>query len=360
MRNFLHKILVAFSLIFSGSLLLSYLAPIVSPQKVWPIAFLGLAYPYLLLINISFAIYWIIRKRISFLIPLLAILIGYSHIGNLIQFNKSTKEEISGAKILSYNVRFFDKYKWTKNSKTPEKIVNLSRKTKADIFCFQEFRKTNKGLLQIDPLKQKLETKYAHFNSNIYRVAIFSKFPIVKKGEIKFDKGNLAHAIFADIKLKKGIIRLYNIHLESNQLIGENYTLLHNKSFSVNQKQINEIKDIFQHLKSAFKRRAKQADIIRKHMNQSPYPVVICGDFNTTANSYSYHSIKGKLIDSFTEKGHGISTTYSGDFPSFRIDYVLHDSKLKCNKYKRIKEKYSDHFPIYAELSFIVEKSEKK
>ncbi|WP_209319868.1 endonuclease/exonuclease/phosphatase family protein [Ancylomarina longa] len=354
MRNILHKALVIFSLIFSGALLLTYLTPYISPEKFWPIAFGGLVYPYLLGINFLFVCYWIIRKKWSFLLPLIAILIGYQHLSNFAQFNFSAKPEHpkEAIKILTYNVRSFDKYEWTKDPKTPNNILKTISESDADIICLQEFRFTLSGLLSLKNLKQKTASNAYFYSNKRNGTAIFSKYPILHKGEIRFAKGNLCDAIYTDLLIGSKTIRVYNLHLESNRLGGKNYAFINKKEFNADEQELEEIKDISTRLRQAFQRRATQARIIRNHINKSPYPIIICGDFNDTAFSYTYHTIKGKLSDSFQEKGKGISTTYTGDFPSFRIDYVLHDEHFSCLSYKRIKKEYSDHFPVFSEFKF--------
>ena len=360
MKNFLHKALVIFSLIFSGSLLISYSASIINPEKFWLPAFWGLAYPYLLTVNILFVIYWIFRRRWSFLIPLIVILIGYQQFADFIQFNKTSrnKELKSEINLLTYNVRAFDKYEWTKDPKTPEKILQLLKESKAGIYCFQEFRYTRNGILSLNNLKKITNSRNVYLGQKKNGIAIFSKYPIVKKGEITFAKGNWCNAIFVDLKIKGEIFRVYNLHLESNRLGGKNYAFINKKEFKGDEKELEEIKDISFRLQHAFMRRANQAKIIRKHISESPHPAIVCGDFNDTPHSYSYSTIKNELTDCFREKGFGIGTTYSGDFPSFRIDFVLHDNNTVCNHYKRIKKKYSDHFPVYVELGIVPENKE--
>ncbi len=357
MKNFLHKSLVIFSLIFSGSILFSYLASKIDPGNFWLPAFWGLAYPYLLVINILFTIYWMIRRRLSFLIPLLAILIGYQSFFNFIQFNFSSKTENNekSINILSYNIRSFDIYKWTKDPKTPEKIIQLTKELKAEIICFQEFRTTNSGLLSINNLKKELNAQNSIRSKHGTGVTIFSRYPIINHGEIDFEKGNLCSAIFADIKIGKKTLRVYNLHLESNRFVGKNYEFINKKEYKADEQELNEIKDISFRLRYAFIRRAKQAQIIRAHIDKSPHPTIVCGDFNDTPQSFTYKTLSDDFSDCFKDKGFGISTTYSGDFPSFRIDYILHDEHTLCNEYERIKKQYSDHFPILSKLSFAKE-----
>jgi endonuclease/exonuclease/phosphatase family metal-dependent hydrolase len=55
----------------------------------------------------------------------------------------------------------------------------------------------------------------------------------------------------------------------------------------------------------------------------SPYPTIVCGDFNDTPVSYTIHKLTRDLTDVFREVGRGFSHTYRGFFDMLRIDYVM-------------------------------------
>ena len=78
--------------------------------------------------------------------------------------------------------------------------------------------------------------------------------------------------------------------------------------------------------------------------------MILCGDFNDTPLSYTYRQLSRKLTDSFIEKGRGIGNTYIGEFPSFRIDYVLHSPTLYTVGYTREDITLSDHYPIKVKI----------
>ena len=58
------------------------------------------------------------------------------------------------------------------------------------------------------------------------------------------------------------------------------------------------------------------------------------------------------LKDTYVEKGLGFGTTYSGGFPAFRIDMIMHSEGLTTLSYKRIKTPLSDHYPVKVALEF--------
>ncbi len=54
------------------------------------------------------------------------------------------------------------------------------------------------------------------------------------------------------------------------------------------------------------------------------------------------------MMDSFVEKGNGFSVTYAGQIPFLRIDYIMHSQHFETKAYSRIKQNYSDHYPVRA------------
>ena len=111
---------------------------------------------------------------------------------------------------------------------------------------------------------------------------------------------------------------------------------------------VKEVKSLSVSLKKGFVKRALQAQVVKDHINRSPFPVIVAGDFNDTPVSYAYRKIRKGLNDSFVNSGYGAGFTYKGNYPPNRIDYILYDDNL-INSYFEIKKvRYSDHYPIIA------------
>jgi endonuclease/exonuclease/phosphatase family metal-dependent hydrolase len=107
---------------------------------------------------------------------------------------------------------------------------------------------------------------------------------------------------------------------------------------------------VLKKLIKASKRRAVQANVISTHIQNSSYPVIVCGDFNDTPVSYVYHKIRGGLKYVFVEAGKGCGGIYNGRLPSYRIDFILFYSSFNAYNYKRKKVNLSDHYPVFVTL----------
>ena len=319
------------------ALFLSYASPYISPDTfLWPIALLGLVYPFLLLVNSLFTVYWIIRFKKHFWANIIVILLGYGHIENLIIIQEKESSKISQFSIMSYNVRLFNAYEWIKKDNIKGNIIEYVNNESSSILCIQEFYAPNE--------LPKLNYPYSHIGlqseRKSWRMATYSKFPIFKKGTVSIsgEKTNNI-CIFSDIRIGNDSIRIYNVHLASNWFQKEDYEFLDKPS-------VEGAESIIERLKISFFKRAKQVKAIKAHMNTSPYPIILCGDFNDTPTSYSYKQLSEGLKDSFSKAGQGIGQTYNGKLPALRIDFILYSPELNLNNFETTDVYLSDHFPI--------------
>ncbi|HRG38834.1 MAG TPA: endonuclease/exonuclease/phosphatase family protein [Bacteroidia bacterium] len=341
-------------------LLLSYLAQYVSPERFWLLAFFGLAYPLLIILNIFFVVYWALQFQKRVFYSLLVILTGW---GQLICFFQVSFSKCEGPqkliKVMSYNVKVFDLYNWTHNKETRDKIFNLIDSEGPDIMCLQEFftqdssKKYNNldSLLAFQKAKQ-VHTAYTTTVKRLHRwgIATFSRYPIVSKGNVDFGYKSNNICIYTDVKVGKDTIRIYNMHLQSIAFGADDYQYMDDLEKNKQTEDIQHSKSIGKRLKAAFLKRSRQADLIHTSIAASPYPVIVCGDFNDTPASYTYHTIRHNMKDAFVEAGNGFGKTYFGKFPSFRIDYILHSNQFKAIDFRTIQEELSDHYPVVTYL----------
>lgn len=323
-------------------------------------AFLGLAFPFVLLVNIVFIVFWfIVKKRFTFL-SILAIVISFSAVSNFLQVNLSKSSDKESIKVMSYNVRLFDLYNWSKNIDSRNKIFDQLGGQNADIYCFQEFYYTKqKGKFETrDTLVTFLDAKnyreaYTHKmrGEQYFGLATFTRYPIINSGNIEFDNDDNNICLYTDVLIKTDTVRIYNLHIASIRFSYDDYTFVENIDAESESEVLQKgARNIYHRLSNAFIKRSQQTKVILQHVETSPYPVILCGDFNDSPNSYCYKEFTNQLEDSFKEAGWGIGKTYIGSFPSFRIDYILHSEELKAIDYHTLPEKYSDHHAVVSEL----------
>ncbi len=361
MKKHIRKILLWANILFAAALIAAYAANYINPEYFWFFAFFGLAYPVLLIINLSFLVFWLWRRKWIFLISLATIILGWSNVGKIIQVRLFGRHPVleDKVKLLSYNVRTFNYYKWENSITVCDSILYFIRDENTSIACFQEFlTATNIHLhteKHIDTVLKTLPYKHIFYTDKTskysnYGLATYSKYPIVNKGSIRF-KNSYNACIYSDIKIGNDTVRFFNVHLQSIKLRKDNYLLVDSLSLRINSRRIIEAKDISGRLKMAYIIRAQQVDELSWHLRHSPYPVVVCGDFNDTPVSYTYTRIRGKLSDAFLSSGKGAGSTYRGISPSFRIDFIFHSKSIKSSGYQTHPVSFSDHSPISCELS---------
>ena len=337
-RYFFNSVIMFCNHVAVVCLLISYLAPHVSPENFWFLAFFGLAYPIFVFVNLLFVIYWGIQLKKRAFYSLLIILGGWAQMGEYVQihFNNTPDKSKKLIKVMSYNVRLFDLYDWSHNTETRSKMFDLINNENPDIMCIQEFftHDSSKLFNNLDTLlkfQKAKNTQIEYTNrsgkTNHLGAAIFSSYPIIARGKITFATKTNNICIFSDIKINNDTVRVYNIHLQSIQFDYEDYKFVDD---IINKKETEELeksKNILKRMKRAFLKRSVQTELVADNISKSPYPVIVCGDFNDPPASYSYHTISKNLGDAFVESGNGFGRSYVGLFPSFRIDYILHSNQ---------------------------------
>jgi len=363
-KSIILKFLIILNFLFVAGLILCYTAAFISPSRYFIFAFFGLAYPFFLFSNLLFVLIWLILwKRIIFL-SLVTVVAGWGQLTSIFPLHFSTSRPASAAalKIISYNVHSLYGYVPSQSaSETRSKVTEFLSGQQADIICIQEFfamgenyAKTVSRFTRTINLNNYFFKNYREFwdKEKINAIATFSRFPIVRNDFIGFEDKS-TFAIFTDILIDRDTIRVYNLHLEPIRFGDDDYsfyTRLTNPQ--ANAPKLKEgSKKIAWKLKRAFIQRSKQVDILVSHMKRCPFPLIVCGDFNDTPSSYTYHQLHTFLKDSFKEAGKEVfGSTYSGKLPSFRIDYILHSDYFTATNYQKFNIDLSDHYPITATL----------
>jgi endonuclease/exonuclease/phosphatase family metal-dependent hydrolase len=355
LRKFFYRIFLGANILFALALILSYLSVHINPDTFAFPALFGLAYPYLLFINVIFAIAWAVVLKFEALISVVVIATGLTHFSNYIKIKKPSGDKTGTFQVQSYNLRLFNYFEGSKSSISEKKILELLKNRQSDIICLQEIYIPGDPDQKEQAIKTALGGKYyAHFKvigtgkNHYYGIATLSKFPIVGKGDIIHEKSS-SLSIYSDVLAGNDTIRIFNNHLQSFRLHRMERRFLNELTeTSYDKETLNEIKSISASLRKGFIRRASQAKAVKVQIDKSPYPVIVTGDFNDTPVSYSYRKIRKGLFDAFVSSGYGAGFTYKGNYPPNRIDYILYDDALECRQFDILKVKFSDHYPIVA------------
>ncbi len=183
-----------------------------------------------------------------------------------------------------------------------------------DILCLQERPHTN--LVRYDSIKKcfpslpyKVTNGREDENLN---VSIFSRYP-VSNVKTWYFTDTYNKMLQADIDRDGEMFRLFNVHLQ---------TTSHGKNIIYNCVQ-----------------RYRQSHLLKSEIMKSPYPYIICGDFNDLPFSYTIINLINKIQE--------LSLWWKGSYQKlggiFKIDYILTSSNWEKSDYKLISNKWSDH-----------------
>ena len=367
-RRFTKRTFLFITIILCLIYLLALLIPFLNPQRWWLLSFLSLTVPYLFFILFFTAIFWLIAKPRLALLPVASLLIGYKEAASTFALNFSNNSnaqspEASGTnniRIITWNVANMYGLSNNTNIKNHDRteLAAAIMEQHPDVFCLQEFNHSYTQGEQANNIG--LFTKnYPHYfyaedfnKENGYYTSgsiIFSKYPIIHTEKIKYPGTFAESLIAADIVKGNDTIRIYTTHLQSFGFNQNDYAAME-KIKEQDEQAVQASKNLISKMKIAFTTRAVQADIVKKEIATSPYPSIVCGDFNDVPTSYTYYTIRGERQDAFLKQGLGVGKTYIQISPTLRIDYVLPDNNFSITNFDMLDENLSDHFMLITDL----------
>jgi endonuclease/exonuclease/phosphatase family metal-dependent hydrolase len=299
------------------------------------------------------------------LISLLAIAFCWKAMLNIFPLHLSPPFNVeinsNNLRVMSWNVEHFDILEHKTHPEKKAEMMDLVRQYQPDIACYQEMvgGDDDRAINYLGDFKRRLNFSdyYYSYESRLdfdryhhFGIIIFSKFPFINKQTIN-NPPNDYNSIFqyVDVIVNNDTIRIFNIHLQSLKFTENNLKYLDNPSTNTDT-AISESKNIISKLKRGFLKRSIQSNRVRAEIDKSPYPVIICGDFNDVPNSYAYCKIGDGFQNAFVEKGFGFGRTFSGISPTLRIDNIFADKSFTIDQFTKIPKKLSDHFPIIADV----------
>ncbi len=300
--KFLFKILLFLNLFF-----------IVIQQLLLETSSLGLELPLLILfipilclINLFFFLFWFFRFKWPALISILFFLANLSSWQLIYKIKPNAISISEGLKVMSFNVRAFNRFKWLDRKKVPESIAKFIQKKCPDIICS----------------------------------CIVSKYPLINGKEIVFEN-SLNGGMQSDLIWKRDTLRIYNIHFESLKINSKDTIF----SSEYSKKFLNKLRKVFTLQRN-------QMSMFLELINKNKLPEIICTDLNNNSFSDIYNFISKGRNDAFLEKGSGFGSTYRFPFFPLRIDYIFTSKNIKVLDFKTYDIDLSDHKPILAKLQW--------
>lgn len=337
-------------LVAVGFLICAY-SPYISPVHHPRWACVGLFFPFFLILNVVFCVFWLLVRKRYALFPLGIFLLGWGALTTYLpwQFTKQVEPEGETLKILTYNTLGMCTEKDEEGNET-NPILDYVIQSDADIVCLQEFPCDNKVL------KKRLKKFYPYAEQMKFAggngIGCFSRFPILDAERIVYKSANNGSVAFL-LKIGKDSLLLVGNHLESNKLDAHDKEVYADMLKKPDEEKVKEGgKYLLRKLAEAVAIRAPQADSVAKYVKEHPYEyTVVCGDFNDSPLSYVHRVVGNGLQDAFVERGAGLGISYNRNHLYFRIDHLFASPAfrvLACEVDNSITA--SDHYPLWCLL----------
>lgn len=350
----------------------------------WPALFGALTVPLALLGTAGLVLYWLRRSWRMALVPLLALLLCWPHVQRGLalhpfrwvsaQVEAKTFENapngqvpgflppVSGSvRLLSANVRIFNVYAQLRDPdyKSSKGFIHWLATSPADVLCLQEFYHEPRGSRENGQVFRAVEYlgddsgRHAFVSKTLtngigaeFGLAIFSRYPIVRRGTVSFGRLTQNHAMWADLARPHDTIRVFNLHLQSMSMDENDIVDATGSRAGFRRKG----RGLLRRFRNGAVARATQVDTVLARVARSPYPVLLAGDLNDLPYSYTYDQLADHLQNAWASVGLGIGSTYNGKLPLLRIDQQFAGPEwevLGCRVHREIP--WSDHFPVEAQ-----------
>jgi endonuclease/exonuclease/phosphatase family metal-dependent hydrolase len=347
---------------FTWLVLAGLLASVVLGERVpaggWAWApLLALTVPLWLLLLAGLALGKLLRRRwLAVLLPLAGLVLAWPQVQRGLPLHLATAQPAGpgpSLRLLSANVRIFNVYPQLRrlDPSAPAKAITwlaasqvmaLAGTHSADGHLYRVADRLGVGSgRQVFVSKTLTNSIGAQFG-----LAIFSRLPIVGRGEISFGRLTQNHAMWVDVAGpgRGDTVRIFNTHLQSMSLDEGDIVAAGSSRAGLKSKG----RGLLRRFVRGAAARAWQADTLVAHVRRSPYPVLLAGDLNDLPYSYAYAQLANDLQNAWATVGFGPGNTYHGRLPPFlRIDQQFAGPQwqvLDCRIHTEIP--YADHFPV--------------
>ena len=307
----------------------------------------GLAYPLLAVGTVwrltSFR--WL--KSLGPLAVLLLTWPSFSHVFSVGLSQPDVAMSEDSFEVTTFNVRRLDEFEWLDGDQTRQDIATWLAEQPDGIWCFQEFPKRGKATLRSAGFSWLKPRRRLFTWPREAGPALASSYPVKDWTTFMFEDEDAGQGrvLQADVETPAGLVRVFNVHLQSLHFDHADYDAVEE---GPSREQGARLWGL---ITDASKARALQAQELVRRMEESPYPVIVAGDFNDTPMSYAMHTLRGsRAEDTFVAASFGPGGTHLGAIPGLRIDGILADTTLQCVSHHTHGVVLSDHRPVTAVL----------
>lgn len=367
-----HFLWMAFNLIWVFALLLADLAMWISPTSSRLMVLAGIAFLALFFVNIFFAATWLFSSHKSWcLVSVLAMLVSLPALQSTYSHHRIDEAEQATSThtlhLLTYNTHLTQMVKKAKDND----VLRYVKQSDADIVLLQEYEVRKQATwLTFEEARAYLRDEYPYSDFQFavetgrrrYGTAIFSKYPLRNAARIPYTSAANSSSR-CDVIVDTDTFRLINNHLESNAFTEKDLSFDATGVDDMDDWMRTKSEGLLAKLTTAAAHRSEQARAVRDEVDASPYPVILCGDFNDVPVSYTYHTIRfgGKsgprakedLTDAFLMTSCGKrGSTFVKHGLGIRIDYILTSPFFTPVHTQIDRLDYSDHYPLSATISW--------
>lgn len=362
----LKSLFLAFATLLAAFVVFAVWSERLSPEDIGALCLVWFAFPYAwLLLAALAALALAFRQGVPALVCLAALAYGWQEARRVVDFPLPRRSAPAGSsaarfKMLTYNIHGA----WSPGNgyvaSHADSLGAVIDAIGADVVCLQEAPPDcQMEWRKMAGFKRSLDA-YPHsaFRAN-QRTLSRRPMRVVGSPAALGLEGRLPDAFLAvDVALAPGdTVRVFNCHLASLRLTKSQIDAV--SAQDVNRERARTLRETYRNLMGAFLRRASEARMLARAVEVSPFPVVVCGDFNDTPLSYTFHTVcrarpggdGGAPLAEARRPGRlGLARTYRGNLPPLRIDYLFASARVRTWDYMEHDLPTSDHKALSATL----------
>lgn len=353
-KDFTVKVVAVANIIAIVIMFLTGFADYVNPERFPLLSTAGLAFPFLMLVNMLFLVFWAVFKLRMVIIPVLGYLVCYVPVSIYLPVNMKRDLPKDCIKVMTWNVQGYSGE--PRYDGAFEMIYEYIKKRNADIVCLQEDAGgKHNSRERFDSLYAYCDTFSVSGVKGSNSLGIYSRYPILRRERIDYlSDANLSVAYY--LRRQRDTLLVVVNHFETTHLSRSDrnrYKEMMNGKMGKDTMR-EESKKIAYTLAESNKLRAPQARAVHKYIeSHRQYPIIVCGDFNDNPISYTRRIVAKGMTDCYVESGRGIGLSYNQKGFFVRIDNILcSDDFEPYNCYVDDKIDASDHYPMICWLKF--------